>query len=487
MKVLLVKPRPQALQFGLAPFFQTEPLGLEYIAAELRKKRHLVVIEDMRFNKNPLSSMLKIHRPDVIGLACLHILDAKATLRLAREAKAFDANIFVVVGGHAASAYPEALDQSTDIDAICIGEGEIIVPALCNALEERESLEIIPSLALPANPSGFKKTTGTSGLLDLGEIALPDRSLVSRYRKHYCCLNYMPIWAMETTRGCPHHCKFCSVWQLYRGSCRFHPAKSVRADFAATGDNLFIIDDIFWADRDHSTDLSRELMKSGTRKNWILVQSRTDTVAENPALLEQWRPLARNFDIFFGFESATKKGLDSLNKTSNLSKTIEAIIVARRLGFGVTGNFIVDPAFAEEDFARLWEFVDAHQLYRVGFTILTPLPGTHFFDQMKDSIQDFDWNHYDLHHLLWPSQLPVGRFFELYCQSWRHSVLNLAGKKKLWNWFTQVKAAKIPRLIRILWRTQKLMNPKVYLAETMASPVADSASLTDAASFSREK
>ena len=139
----------------------------------------------------------------------------------------------------------------------------------------------------------------------------------------------------------------------------------------------------FWADPARSEELGRELLGSGERKNWILAQSRADLVSESSDLLRLWRPLAKNFDIFFGFESSTRKGLDSLNKGADVSKTLDALRVARDCGFGVTGNFIVDPDFSEDDFAELWEFIEAHKLYRSGFTILTPLPGTHYFEQSK--------------------------------------------------------------------------------------------------------
>ena len=47
--------------------------------------------------------------------------------------------------------------------------------------------------------------------------------------------------------------------------------------------------------------------------------------------------------------------------------SLEAVRVARECGFGVTGNFIIDPDFSEENFFELWEFIEAHQLFRVGF------------------------------------------------------------------------------------------------------------------------
>jgi hypothetical protein len=60
----------------------------------------------------------------------------------------------------------------------------------------------------------------------------------------------------------------------------------------------------------------------------------------------------------------------------------------------------------------------------------------------------------------------VERFFELYCESWRRSVLNIAGKKKWWQWLGQVRVRDIPRLAQILARTQTLMDPQAYVKET---------------------
>lgn len=466
MKVLLVKPRSAAAKFGLAPFFQTEPLGLEYIATALEQRGHTAFVVDLRYEKRSLTEVLEARRPQLVGISCLHILDAPEALRLAREVKAFDASIFVAVGGHAASAYPDALAPSDALDAICFGEGEEVAPALCDALQNRLPLDQVPALLLPAGNGAFRRTAGQSRLIDLAAVQPPDRSAVASYQRHYCCLNYMPVWTLETARGCPHRCKFCSVWQFYRRTHRFHAPDAVRADFQRAGHNVFVIDDIFWAEKSHSEELARALLGSPARKNWMLVQSRADLVADNPDLLELWRPLARRFDIFFGFESPNTNALAALDKGTEVAKTAAAIEVARRLGYGVTGNFIVDSDSSEDDFLELWEFLRAHRLDCVGFTILTPLPGTYFFEQVKSRIEVFDWSQYDLHHLLWRPRLPVERFFELYCETWRRSVLNLAGGKKWWRWLREVELRQVFRLLRILARTQRLMEPKTYLAET---------------------
>jgi radical SAM superfamily enzyme YgiQ (UPF0313 family) len=230
-----------------------------------------------------------------------------------------------------------------------------------------------------------------------------------------------------------------------------------------------MVDDLFWADRERSRELAEALLGSSHRKHWLLVQTRTDLVTQNADILEQWRPLAKNFDIFFGLESHTTAGLKTLNKDAEINKSIEAVRIARELGFGVTGNFIIDPDYTEADFRNLWDFLDEHRLYRVGFTILTPLPGTYYFEQSRSRLEVMDWNHYDLHHLLWQPRLPVERFFELYCETWRRSVLNIAGKKKWYQWLKQVRVRDIPRLVQILARTQEMMDPRAYLARTKIS------------------
>ena len=70
-----------------------------------------------------------------------------------------------------------------------------------------------------------------------------------------------------------------------------------------------------------------------------------------------------------------------------------------------------------------------------------------------------------MHHLLWEPALGPERFFELYCETWRRSVLNLNGRKSLWQWLREVDPRNALFLIRALRRTQRMMEPAHYLAE----------------------
>jgi radical SAM superfamily enzyme YgiQ (UPF0313 family) len=240
------------------------------------------------------------------------------------------------------------------------------------------------------------------------------------------------------------------------------------------GDHVFIADDLFWYHPARSLELAKELRRRGVRKKWILVQSRVDTVARNAELLEAWRPIAGDFDIFFGLEAATDEGLSGLAKDTTVDYTAQGVDVARRFGYGVTGNFVIDPAWREPDFERLWGFVERHRLYQAGFTILTPLPGTAYFESMRDRLRARRWSHFDMHHLLWEPALGAERFFELYCETWRRSVLNLRGRKKVWQWLREVDLRNALFLIRALGRTQRLMDPAHYLHEYDLAPASES-------------
>jgi hopanoid C-3 methylase len=70
-----------------------------------------------------------------------------------------------------------------------------------------------------------------------------------------------------------------------------------------------------------------------------------------------------------------------------------------------------------------------------------------------------------MHHLLWEPRLGARRFFELYCETWQRSILNLGGHKSWRQWAQQVRLSDVPYLTRMLLRTQRMMRPEAYLAE----------------------
>ncbi|MBW8866470.1 MAG: cobalamin-dependent protein [Acidobacteria bacterium] len=439
MNVLLLRPVPANERFGLGPFFRIEPLGIEYIAAALEARGHAVTVADLRFSR-PLAAQLRAARPDVVGIAAMHALETDEVVALAREVHRLAPDVPIVVGGHTAAAYPEPF-LVDPVAAIVVDDGERTFPLVCEAIARRESFTGVPGLTLRHHDGTVVRTAGETGTLVLDEVPLPARHHVAPWRRQYACLAHRPAWLIETARGCPFRCSFCSIWQLHQRAVRERSIDAVCRDFESVGDHIFVADDLFWHHPSRSLELAREL----------------------PA----------DFDIFFGLEAATDEGLDGLTKDATVAETMQGVGVAREHKYGVTGNFVVDPAWTESDFEKLWAFVERHQLFQAGFTILTPLPGTKYFDDMRQTLRARRWSHFDMHHLLWEPRLGPRRFFELYCETWRRSVLNLKGRKGLVQWMREVDLSNALFLIQALRRTQKMMDAEHYMKEYDLAPSVD--------------
>lgn len=467
MEVLLVRPSANE-RFGLGPFFRTEPLGLEYIAAALRARGHGVSIVDLRLERG-VRRALRARRPAVVGISAIHTIDLPATLALAREIKRARPEAFVVAGGHGATASLEAFEGSV-VDAVSLGAGEVTFPRL---------VELLAKGPLPRAIEGFHRVGGPlparlPGKADerIDPELLPARDLVDAYRGGYRCVHRAPVYALETTRGCPYRCSFCAVGRS--GGATSRGLDAVVRDFERVGGDIFVVDDLFFYPRDRSLELADRLRAAGVRKDWLLVQTRTDTVARSAAVLERWRERAGTFDLFMGFEAASDEGLGKLQKDATLADAEEAVRVARALGFGVTGNFVVDPDWMEADFERLWATLERLKLDRVGFTVLTPLPGTQFYDEVRPRLREHDFAHWDMHHVLWEPRLGRRRFYELVVASWKRNVLASRHASRRWlKWFSGIGPRDALALLGLLWRTQRLVSVEEYLADTFPAVPSD--------------
>lgn len=148
----------------------------------------------------------------------MHALEFDQVLELARRIRGLSPDAFILLGGHAAASYPQALEDPA-VDAIAMDDGEEVVPALAGALESARPVAEVPALRLKTR-DGFVATPPLAERTSLDRVPIPDREAVERYRARYHCLLFKPVWAVETARGCPFRCSFCSVWQLYDRSFR---------------------------------------------------------------------------------------------------------------------------------------------------------------------------------------------------------------------------------------------------------------------------
>lgn len=421
MKVALLKP-PIGGILGLEMLTFVEPLGLLAVAACLERAGHECRIFDLRLDGLERGlGLCRDFAPEVVGLQCNFTTERRRALSLARRVRALLPAAFVVVGGHDASRDPEWFADPA-FDAVAIGDGEEVLPPLVAALAAGRPVEDLPGLRL-ALGGQWTTTPPVPHGRDLDAYPPPARHLVARYAPDYYINFRRPLALLETARGCPFHCNFCSVWKFHESSFRQKsPARVVEELRAIAAPNVFVTDDIFWLDVRRGEELARQVQRAGIRK-YFTVQTRTDIICKFPHLVEMWKgcgPLA----IFLGLEAIDDRGLDAVHKKNSAANNERAIEILKGLGVGFTPNFIVDPDWDHQDFARLRDWIERMGAFNSGFSVLTPLPGTDLWNDARERLTTDDWEMFDIVHAVLPTRLPLDEFYAEYSGLWRH-VLDL--------------------------------------------------------------
>lgn len=419
MKAAFLKP-PIGGILGLEMLTFVEPLGMECVASVLERDGHECIILDLRLEgrEEGLEKCLAFE-PDVVGLQCNFTTERYRTRELANDVRKKLPEAIIIVGGHDASRDPTWFTDQT-INAVAIGEGEIIMPAVMEAVARDRDLSKAPGLMLNT-AEGPQHTGPAPSRPDLDELPLPARHLIEDYAPNYYINFRRPLALMETARGCPYRCNFCSVWKFHEKSFREKsPERVVEELSSIKAPNIFITDDIFWLDVKRGREMARLIMESGIKK-YFTVQTRTDIIVRNPDLIELWKNCG-NLAIFMGLEKIDDEGLQSINKKNSASNNVKAIEILKDLGVGFTCNFIVDPNWDHDDFARLREWIDRNVTYNSGFSVLTPLPGTDLWGEVAKDLTTDNWELFDIVHSVLPTKLSLDEFYEEYSRLWRWSL-----------------------------------------------------------------
>lgn len=417
MRIAFLKP-PIGGILGLEMLTFVEPLGPISIAGGLEAEGHECRVFDLRIEGEDHGlDLCRRFDPQVVGLQCNFTTERQRTLRMVERIRRELPEAFVVVGGHDASREPGWF-QHPGIDAIAVGDGEEVMPPLVDALERGGDLAKVPGLVL--NRDGGQIATGAAPAReDLDTLPMPARHLISHYAPSYYINFRKPLALMETARGCPFKCNFCSVWKFHQSTFREKSPERVVAELKAIeAPNVFITDDIFWMDVRRGEEMARQIKAAGIRK-YFTVQTRTDIICKFPHLIEMWKDCG-SLSIFLGLESITDEGLKAVNKSNTASNNARALAILRELGVGYTPNFIVDPAWDHDDFARLRAWIEETGAYNSGFSILTPLPGTDLWETAQKQVITQNWEMFDIVHAVLPTKLPLQDFYEEYSRLWRH-------------------------------------------------------------------
>jgi radical SAM superfamily enzyme YgiQ (UPF0313 family) len=291
----------------------------------------------------------------------------------------------VVMGGIHASLRPdEALKH---VDCVVTGEAETVWPEVVRDFERGK----------------LKARYDASGFPPMDQIPVPawNKGTPSEYLFHQ----------IQTTRGCPFRCRFCSVPDISGQDFRFKPVDRVIKELRAlpkargpiaSGKPLYVVDDNFISRTRYTKDLLRAMARMEPKITGWSAET-TLNVANDEEMLDLFKA-AGCATLIIGFESVTEASLDAMDKPVNYCLTYqEAIDRIHARGMTIFGNFIVGfDTDTRGVFKQTFDFVQKTGILYPFFSILTPMPGTKLFDDYAAAgrLDHQDWHLYDTRHVV---------------------------------------------------------------------------------------
>jgi len=360
-----------------------KPLGLMVLAGLTPPPWEITIVDE----NLSVPDYPAMRRPDLVGITAF---TSQANRAYEVAAQFRNMGVPVVMGGiHATMCQDEVMER---VDSVVTGEAEGIWPQV---LEDARD--------------GNLKRRYDGGFAEIDDIPLARHDLLA---------SGYALGAVQTTRGCPLNCSFCSVTTFNGARYRQRPIPDVVREFQSIREKrVLVVDDNLIGTRpEHiarAKDMFRAMAQANLRKEWIA--QATINFADDEELLAL-AAKAGCRGVFIGFESPSSEGLMELGKKFNLLKGRDFRTSVRRIqrhNILVAGSFIIGLDIDKPGIGkRIAEVARQYGVDNLNVLFLTPLPGTRLWDQMKSqgriALDTFpqDWKYYTL-------TFPVARYKHL--------------------------------------------------------------------------
>ncbi|MEQ8223043.1 MAG: radical SAM protein [Candidatus Eremiobacterota bacterium] len=324
--------------------------------------------------------------------------------------------ITVVMGGPHVTFMPE--EAINHADYVVLGEGENIFPELVEALDRGETLKSQPGLVVRGEEVHH---IHAQKVKNLDDIPIPDFSIVMGMND--CTVRGTRVIPIQASRGCPFDCCFCSVTDMFGRKFRHKSIERVLQEverFNSKKYNIFFYDDNIAADKKWLKQLLREFVKREMKFSWC-AQVRIDA-AKDEELLDLMKATHCQ-TVFIGIESLNPDTLKAMNKNQTAEEIKQGVAAFTAKKIPVHGMFVFGlDTDTRETLEGTISFAKYSGITTVQFLILTPLPGTRTYKELKSQGRIFtdDWSLYDGHHVTFqPENLTPVKLQEM--QVWGHN------------------------------------------------------------------
>jgi len=318
MKVSLINPP----QLNVLDDRQYPPLGLLYVAANLRENGIDVDVIDLASTKPDEWKGLISTDSDIYGIECFtpSVVNVKAIVAICKD---LNPDAITIVGGPHASAIPQHTLEYTGSDSVLAGEGE----------------QSFVDFALRLKDTGkYEKIVHGIQIKDLDSLPIPARDLVD-HDSYTATLFNKKTSAIITARGCPYSCAFCDNKGVFGGGVRFRNPKKVLSEVNELKekygyDSFFVYDDIFAINEKRLDQILPGFKEMGMQ---FICDGRVNII--NLDMLKKLRD-GGCVKIAYGIETGSQKILNLMNKQTTVQQCIDAIKAAKDAGIFTKCYFI---------------------------------------------------------------------------------------------------------------------------------------------------
>ena len=356
------------------------PLGISHVAASLRGRGHEVVLADLRYDDGEIENIVENLQPRYIGLSLRNIDDHRidetvffvpVLYAIAERLRKISAAP-IILGGSAYSLFPEELIEKSGADYGVVGEGDATLPHLIDMLmhagAEPADLSTIQGLVYR---NGGRIVRNPVAPLNAGTVARPYRPerLFDAYLTHSGVAN------IQTQRGCPYTCCYCTYPVIEGRTMRARDPAAVAdeaAELEANGARyFFIVDSVFNADNDHVVAVCEAFLDRKITATWGCFLRPKAVSTELMELMAR----AGLRHIEFGTDSLCDRVLDAYGKQFTVDDIVTADNIAHACGVR-HAHFLISGGPGETE-ATLQESFD--NSVRLKKTVIFPFVGMRLY------------------------------------------------------------------------------------------------------------
>ena len=403
MKILYVN--PSRLESGLDAVIKAQPLSLISIAAMVPDhEAKLVDFKIKNYSEKKFTRILNRH--DVVAISSMtpQIYSAFEVAQMAKKA-----GCTTILGGYHPTLAPDFVASHPAVDYTVRGEGEHTFKELIDFIENNKNdksvLKNIRGISYKESNSNVIHNADRPLECNLDNFPLPRRDLLNEKKYLYLGARLAPL---ESSRGCPHSCKFCCITKMWKDPSQniVYRSKSVKRimeeiyDVNWSNDFVFFCEDNFTIQIKRTKKILETMIQSGIpNKMYFSCQSRIDTLYRNQSLMDLMQQAGMR-QVFLGIESVHQQSLDAMNKKNTTPEMTQKVIgMLQDRGISTFGGVIL--GFPGENKTMVREtinFAKSLKLTCVQFTPITAFPGTEFYEEMRreGKITSNNYKHYNL-------------------------------------------------------------------------------------------